>query len=47
MPKLMAKGLYKWTLTLRVRMMARIIRERERVNERASTKMMEAMTLGL
>jgi hypothetical protein len=35
--------LYRQTLTLKVRM----IRERERVNERASTKMVEATTLGL
>ena len=31
----MAKGLYKQTLTLRVRMTERMIRERERVKERA------------
>jgi hypothetical protein len=32
MPKVMANGLYRRTLTLRVRITARIIRERERVN---------------
>jgi hypothetical protein len=36
MPKVMANGLYRRTLTLRVRMTARIMRERERVKERAS-----------
>jgi hypothetical protein len=36
MPKVMANGLYRRTLTLRVRITARIIRERERVKERAS-----------
>jgi hypothetical protein len=35
MTKVMAKGLYRRTLTLRVRMTARIMRDRERVKERA------------
>jgi hypothetical protein len=35
MPKVMANGLYSRTLTLRVRMTERIIRERESVKDRA------------
>jgi hypothetical protein len=38
MPKVMVKGLYRQTLTLRVKMTVRMIRERERVIERASTE---------
>jgi hypothetical protein len=47
MPKVMANRLYRQTLTLRVRMTARIMRERERVKERASsvTKTVGATTL--
>ena len=38
MPKVMPKGLYRRTLTLKVRMTVRIMRVRERVKERASTE---------
>jgi hypothetical protein len=47
MPKVMANRLYRRTLTLKVRITARMMRERERVKERARTKVVEATTLGL
>jgi hypothetical protein len=47
MPKVMANGLYRRTLTLRVRMTVRMMRVRERVKERASSDTVEATTLGL